>query len=105
MAGEQGHSALADRLFETARPFGRGPYSNEEVTRAIRAEGGDISRAYLSYLRNGVRDFPTLQHLMALARFFGVPLAYFSAMSLPLRLMRSLRLWLLCGMQESIALP
>jgi transcriptional regulator with XRE-family HTH domain len=75
-----GHSVLADRLnrlFETVQPPGRGPYSNEEVARAIRAEGSDISRAYLSYLRNGDRDNPTLQHLEALARFFGVPTAYF----------------------------
>jgi transcriptional regulator with XRE-family HTH domain len=71
---------LADRLnrlFGTVHPPGRGPYSNEEVARAIRAEGGDISRAYLSYLRKGDRDNPTLQHLEALAKFFGVPAAYF----------------------------
>jgi transcriptional regulator with XRE-family HTH domain len=75
-----GRSALRgrlNRLFETVHPPGRGPYSNEEVARAIRAEGGGISRAYLSYLRNGDRDNPTLQHLEALARFFGVPAAYF----------------------------
>jgi transcriptional regulator with XRE-family HTH domain len=78
--GVRGHPALRDRLnrlFETVHPPGRGPYSNEEVARAIRAEGGDISRAYLSYLRNGNRDNPTLQHLEALARFFGVTAAYF----------------------------
>lgn len=78
--GKPGQSALAyrlNRLFETVHPPGRGPYSNEEVAREIRAEGGDISRAYLSYLRNGDRDNPTLQHLEALARFFGVPAAYF----------------------------
>ena len=70
---------MADRLnhlFETVHPAGRGPYSNEEVARAIRAQGGDISRAYLSYLRNGDRTNPTLLHLEALARFFGVPAAY-----------------------------
>jgi transcriptional regulator with XRE-family HTH domain len=78
--GAHGRSALRsrlNRLFETVHPPGRGPYSNEEVARAIRAQGGDISRAYLSYLRNGDRDNPTLQHLEALARFFGVPAAYF----------------------------
>jgi transcriptional regulator with XRE-family HTH domain len=78
--GKPGHPALAarlNRLFETVHPPGRGPYSNEEVARAIRAEGGDISRAYLSYLRNGDRDNPTLQHLESLARFFGVSAAYF----------------------------
>lgn len=80
---EMGHSdgrSLADRLnrlFETVRIPDRGPYSNEEVAKAIRAQGGDISRAYLSYLRNGERSNPTLQHLEALARFFGVAPAYF----------------------------
>lgn len=66
-----------NHLFETVHPPGRGPYSNEEVARAIREEGGDISRAYLSYLRNGDRTNPTLHHLEALAHFFGVPAAYF----------------------------
>jgi transcriptional regulator with XRE-family HTH domain len=83
MGGEAGQAksgSLADRLnhlFETIHPPGRDPYSNEEVARAIREQGGDISRAYLSYLRNGERTNPTLQHLQALARFFGVTPAYF----------------------------
>jgi transcriptional regulator with XRE-family HTH domain len=71
---------LAERLnclFETVHPPGRAPYSNEEVARAVREQGGDISRAYLSYLRNGERANPTFQHLQALARFFGVTPAYF----------------------------
>jgi transcriptional regulator with XRE-family HTH domain len=79
-AGQSNAAGLAIRLnhlFETVHPPGRGPYSNEEVARAIRAQGGDISRAYLSYLRNGERTNPTLQHLDALARFFGVTPAYF----------------------------
>jgi transcriptional regulator with XRE-family HTH domain len=72
--------SLADRLnrlFETVHPPGRAPYSNEEVARAVRGQGGDISRAYLSYLRNGERANPTFQHLQALARFFGVTPTYF----------------------------
>jgi transcriptional regulator with XRE-family HTH domain len=83
MAGEAGRpkpGSLADRLnhlFETVHPAGRGPYSNEEVARAVREQGGDISRAYLSYLRNGERTNPTMQHLQVLARFFGVTPAYF----------------------------
>jgi transcriptional regulator with XRE-family HTH domain len=79
-SGPSNATGLASRLnhlFETVHPPGRGPYSNEEVARAIRAQGGDISRAYLSYLRNGDRANPTLQHMQALARFFGVTPAYF----------------------------
>jgi len=79
-AGQPKRGSLADRLnrlFETVHPPGRGPYSNEEVARAVREQGGDVSRAYLSYLRNGERANPTFQHLQALAHFFGVTPAYF----------------------------
>jgi transcriptional regulator with XRE-family HTH domain len=78
--GKPKPDSLADRLnrlFETVHPPGRASYSNEEVARAVREQGGDISRAYLSYLRNGERTNPTFQHLQALARFFGVTPAYF----------------------------
>jgi transcriptional regulator with XRE-family HTH domain len=66
-----------NRLFETVHPPGRGPYSNEEVAKAIRAQGGDISKQYIAYLRKGERDNPRMRHLEALARFFGVKSAYF----------------------------
>jgi transcriptional regulator with XRE-family HTH domain len=71
---------LADRLnhlFATVHPGGRGPYSNEEVAQAIRRDGGEISRAYIAYLRSGQRENPTMQHLEALAAFFGVKPSYF----------------------------
>jgi transcriptional regulator with XRE-family HTH domain len=83
VAGQKGETAsggLADRLnrlFAAVHPRGRGPYSNEEVARAVRAQGGDISKQYIAYLRKGERDNPRLHHLEALARFFGVPAAYF----------------------------
>jgi transcriptional regulator with XRE-family HTH domain len=66
-----------NRLFATVHPADRGPYSNEEVARTIRDRGGEISRTYLAYLRSGERDNPTMQHLDALATFFGVPPSYF----------------------------
>jgi transcriptional regulator with XRE-family HTH domain len=71
---------LADRLnrlFATVHPRGRGPYSNEEVARAIRAQGGDISKQYIAYLRKGERDNPRIHHLETLGRFFGVTVSYF----------------------------
>jgi transcriptional regulator with XRE-family HTH domain len=74
-------STLADKLnhlFNTMHPAGRGPYSNEEVASAIREQGGPtISGTYIWYLRKGERDNPTVKHVEALARFFGVPPAYF----------------------------
>lgn len=71
---------LAERLnhlFATVHPGDRGPFSNEEVAQAIRHDGGEISRAYIAYLRNGERENPTMQHLEALAAFFGVKPSYF----------------------------
>lgn len=71
---------LGDRLnhlFATVHPVDRGPFSNEEVAQAIRHDGGEISRAYIAYLRSGERENPTLQHLEALAAFFGVKPSYF----------------------------
>ena len=73
-------ATLADRLnhlFATITPPGRGPYTNQEVAAGIREAGTEISAQYISLLRRGERDNPTLKHLEALARFFGVPPAYF----------------------------
>jgi len=67
-----------DYLFATVHPKNRGPYSHEEVASSIRKSGGPtISASYIWQLRTGVKDNPTMKHLEALARFFGVPPAYF----------------------------
>lgn len=67
-----------DRLFRTVRPAGRGEYSFEEVSSAIRDRGGPtISASYIWQLRRGLKDNPTKKHLEALADFFGVPPSYF----------------------------
>lgn len=72
---------LGDRLEHLFRTIVRSDgreYSNEEVAATIaRDQGVSISASYLWYLRTGQRDNPTLKHLTALARFFGVPPAYF----------------------------
>src|SRR5438094_2156189 len=83
VSGEAGHGerTLArrlDYLFRTVREPGRREYSNEEVSAAIaRDQDVTISASYIWYLRTGQRDNPTFKHLNALARFFGVPAAYF----------------------------
>jgi hypothetical protein len=67
-------------LFETVHPAGRRPYSNEEVAAGISAhdqDGVSISATYIWMLRTGRRDNPTIKHVEGLARFFGVPSAYF----------------------------
>lgn len=68
-----------DHLFRTIHPKNRGPYTPAEVAEAINAAAGErvVSGTYLWLLRTGERDNPTLKHLTAIARFFGVPPVYF----------------------------
>lgn len=73
-------SSLADKLnhlFANVRPTGRDPYTSEEVARAITTAGVPISGSYIWLLRKGQRDNPTLRHVEGLAKFFGVPPAFF----------------------------
>ncbi|MFF5364780.1 helix-turn-helix domain-containing protein [Streptomyces scabiei] len=72
--------SLADKLnhlFQVVVPSGRGPYGNEEVAQKITEAGVPISGSYIWLLRKGQRDNPTLRHIEGLAKFFGVPAAYF----------------------------
>jgi transcriptional regulator with XRE-family HTH domain len=67
-----------DRLFRTAYPKGRGPYSYEEAAEAIaQATGEKISANTLWRYRTGKHDNPTMRTIEALAKFFRVPPAYF----------------------------
>lgn len=67
-----------DYLFRQVHPRGRGEFSYREVASGIEKAGGaTASPTYLMYLRKGQRTNPSLQHLEALAAFFGVPPAYF----------------------------
>ncbi|MDP9951692.1 MULTISPECIES: helix-turn-helix domain-containing protein [Streptomyces] len=71
---------LADKLnhlFQVVVPSGRGVYGNEEVAQKITEAGVPISSSYIWLLRKGQRDNPTMRHLEGLAKFFGVPPAYF----------------------------
>ncbi|WP_070195823.1 helix-turn-helix domain-containing protein [Streptomyces oceani] len=74
-------AASLDRLFEDVRPHGpRGRrYTNEEVATAVKQDspGVRVGGAYLSALRKGTKRNPSTELLAALARFFGVPVAYF----------------------------
>jgi transcriptional regulator with XRE-family HTH domain len=74
--------SLADKLdylFRTVHPKGRGEYTYREVAQAINdtSDGTTISASYLWQLRKGEKDNPTIKHVEALARFFGVPPSYF----------------------------
>ncbi|WP_433576260.1 helix-turn-helix domain-containing protein [Nocardia brasiliensis] len=73
-----GFAARLNDLFATMRrPDGK-PYSNAEVSMAMIAAGHRASRPYLSMLRSGKRCNPSPNTVDGLARFFGVPAAYFS---------------------------
>ena len=67
-----------NHLFETIPgPDGK-LYTHEAVVKGIEAGGETtISKAYLSELRTGKKDNPTLKHMEALAGFFGVTPTYF----------------------------
>ncbi|ONI81940.1 hypothetical protein ALI22I_37795 [Saccharothrix sp. ALI-22-I] len=80
MPDEQAGGSLADklnRLFSTVRKHGDAEHSNSAVAAAITEQGVPISHTYIWQLRTGRRDNPSIQHLTALAKFFGVPVAYF----------------------------
>jgi transcriptional regulator with XRE-family HTH domain len=67
-----------DHLFRTVRSPAGTQYRYEQVATTIaESQGVSISSSYLWYLRTGQRDNPTFRHLNALAKFFGVPPAYF----------------------------
>jgi len=53
------------------------PLSNAAAAEAItRATGVSISPAYLWQLRTGMKTNPTVQHLRAIAKYFGVAPSY-----------------------------
>ncbi|WP_433334267.1 helix-turn-helix domain-containing protein [Spirillospora sp. CA-294931] len=69
-------AAILDEL--CVRPAGRRrSYSNTELARAVNALGGDITDGYVSHLRKGNRDNPTLQTIQDLAAALGVSPAVF----------------------------
>jgi transcriptional regulator with XRE-family HTH domain len=71
-------AARLDRLFRTVRTAGEGEPSYAAVAEAIREQQDfAISHTYIWQLRTGRRDNPTIQHLTALATYFGVPVNYF----------------------------
>jgi transcriptional regulator with XRE-family HTH domain len=75
---DQSLAAKLDHLFRTVHPAGRGPYTHEEVARAVRdSADASISATYVWQLRTGKRTDPRMSHLVALARVFDVDPAYF----------------------------
>ena len=70
-------AARLNKLFEVMRRANKPPLSNAAAAAEITSRTGvSISPAYLWQLRNGHKDNPTVQHLRAIADFFGVPASY-----------------------------
>lgn len=67
-----------NRLFEVMHPVGAGPFSTREIAARVKEQGGSISPAYLSELRNGIKTSPTLDRVIQLAQAFGVSAGYFT---------------------------
>jgi transcriptional regulator with XRE-family HTH domain len=66
-----------NKLFEVMRKPSLPQLSNVAAAEAITKQTGvSISSAYLWQLRNGMKTNPTVQHLRAIADFFGVPPSY-----------------------------
>ena len=71
-------AAKLNHLFGKVLDTDGRPFSNQQVADKIAASGGPtVSATYIWQLRKGLRDNPTVNHLAALAEFFGVPQAYF----------------------------
>ena len=67
-----------DRLIMTVHPQNRGPYTMEEIADGVVAAGGPrYTAGYISHLRTGRKAAPSLDLVVALARFFEVPLGEF----------------------------
>lgn len=66
-----------NKLFGVMREAGTPPLSNAVAAAAITSTTGvPVSPAYLWQLRSGLKTNPTVQHLRAIAEFFGVPASY-----------------------------
>lgn len=66
-----------DLLIETVHPPWRGPYSLAEIADGTERDGFRVSVSYLSNLRRGKMANPSVSHVAALARFFGVSPEFF----------------------------
>lgn len=77
-----GRGTLAERLnflFLHAHPRFRGPYASAEVAAAINgSREAAVDAAYLDRVRDGRELEPPWPLMQTLAKFFGVPITYFS---------------------------
>lgn len=91
-------AARLDKLFKSVRRPDGSEFSYREVAEAVTEGGEPISYSYIAQLRTGIKDNPTLRHMRGLARFFGVPVEYFTNDQLAARV--DLQLELLTTLQD-----
>ncbi|WP_213451250.1 helix-turn-helix domain-containing protein [Rhizomonospora bruguierae] len=77
-AGSSSLRKRLDKLFTSVRKPDGTEYSTREVAEGVTEIGEPISHTYVGQLRRGEKDNPTLRHLRGLAKFFGVPVEYFT---------------------------
>ncbi|MBP2477639.1 transcriptional regulator with XRE-family HTH domain [Crossiella equi] len=79
-AGQLGSlAAKLNHLFAVVRNEANGrEYSNDFVARELTEAGTPISSSYLWQLRSNKKRNPGFDHIQAIARWFGVPLDYFT---------------------------
>ncbi len=77
-AGSESLQKRLDKLFTSVRKNDSTEFSAREVAEGVAKLGEPISHTYVGQLRRGEKDNPTLRHLRGLAKFFGVPVEYFT---------------------------
>lgn len=70
-------AAKLNKLFDTMHPRGTAPVSNYAAAKGIEDKTGvSITAQYLGQLRAGKKRNPTMQHLRAIADYFGISASY-----------------------------
>lgn len=70
-------AAKLNKLFDTMHPRGVPPVTNYAAAKGIEEKTGvSITAQYLGQLRAGKKRNPTIQHLRAIAAYFGVSARY-----------------------------
>ncbi|SDN04556.1 helix-turn-helix domain-containing protein [Allokutzneria albata] len=77
MAAPGSFAERLNSLFEACRREDGNPYTYEQVAAGAAAAGVSMSASYVWGLRKGTKTNPTVNHVKALAHFFGVPASYF----------------------------
>lgn len=76
-SGERTFADRLTRLIDARRMPDGAPWTSSSLARALTAQGVPTTHSYVSQLRSGQRDNPTMALVKAIAGVFEVPPAYF----------------------------